>query len=417
MAETNRDEVERITEIVLAVLDARKTTNSAPHPWHIRCAGFIIDKWTFLLSLSAILAVLIASVIYHTSPLYYVKQVATADRELDAKLGKLSFRQTVAGRYVGLGNAYLDRGHFSDAAEAFADALKFDDDNVDASLGKFKSELFQVSGKGDYNPAVISVRIRFALPENDVHALTELGDLALEVDDWQKANEYYGLALQQRETPHLQEGMGRLAYQTEHFDAAVTHFARALALAPEELSYEIDLASAYLGLGQSDTAELARYAEIVKRDQERLSPYIEYAMAFGLRGDVAQMRKVVGYALPYFENEKMMALPKNDGIWMFYVAGKRFLFHSEEEKIYYMRMLSAILLALSGDTVEADRQVTKIESSTRDLPASVKGVLAAEVAVLRRQHPDLGLPPGYLPSFAASHHPANEASPPASASR
>jgi tetratricopeptide (TPR) repeat protein len=389
MAETNRGEVERITEIVLAVLDARKTTNATPDPWHIRCARFVIDKWAFLLSLAAIVAVGMASVIYHTSPLYYVKQVATADRELDAKLEKFSFQQKMAKRYVGLGNAYLDRGHYPDAAEAFTAAIKYDDDNIDARLGKFKAELFQVSGEGDYDPAVINVRIRFALPENDVHALTALGDLALQGNDWQRASQYYELALRRQETPHLRESMGQLAYQTGNLKAAVGHFDRAFALAPEELSYEINLASAVLSLGQSDAAELSRYADIVRRDRERLFPYVESAMVFGLRGDIAQMQKVVGYALPMFENDKILALPKNDGVWRFYVGGKLYLFHEGDEKVTYLRILNAILLVLSGDTTEANKQVAKIESSPLGLPASVKGMLAAEVAVLRGQHPDL----------------------------
>jgi hypothetical protein len=112
-------------------------------------------------------------------------------------------------------------------------------------------------------------------------------------------------------------------------------------------------------------------------------------MVFGLRGDIAQMQKVVGYALPMFENDKILALPKNDGVWRFYVNGKLYLFHNGDEKVTYLRMLNAILLVLSGDMTEANKQVAKIESSPLGLPASVKGMLAAEVAVLRGQHPDL----------------------------
>jgi hypothetical protein len=56
-------------------------------------------------------------------------------------------------------------------------------------------------------------------------------------------------------------------------------------------------------------------------------------------------------------------------------------------------MLNAILLVLSGDATEANKQVAKIESSP------VKGMLAAEVAVASRAASGSGLALESLPSF------------------
>ena len=168
-AQSRRLEIERITEIVLAVLDAHAKPPIPSVPWYGRWGKFLIDNWTFALSLLALGSLLGASLMYNASPLYYMKQLAASDRELNAKQAKFIFQQDQASRYVSLGKEFLDRGHFDDAFKAFDEALKFDENDVAAGLGKFKAELFKASANGEYDPEVIATWSELAkIPRNEI---------------------------------------------------------------------------------------------------------------------------------------------------------------------------------------------------------------------------------------------------------
>jgi tetratricopeptide (TPR) repeat protein len=203
---TSREEVERITRIVLAVLDARSTDAGPPgqEPWPKRLGRFLLSQWQLTALLLAAAALMIATAVYGTSPLYYVKQLAINDQELDAKSREFDYSQRMAARYIALGTSLLDQGRFEDAEDAFAEALAFDPHSVAAQLGKHKARVFAPSAGGEFDPAVIEQRITsvFADPGTgqveDPHALAALGDLMYDTHRYDAAHAYFERAIQNR---------------------------------------------------------------------------------------------------------------------------------------------------------------------------------------------------------------------------
>src|SRR5436305_234077 len=118
-----REEVLRIAEIVLTVLEARKTTTKSAS-WQTLIGTFLVERWAFVLSLFAVASLLVASFLYGASPLYYFKQIAISDHELDEKMAKAEFEKRLTTMYVELGNNLLDEGFSKEADDAFAEAQK-----------------------------------------------------------------------------------------------------------------------------------------------------------------------------------------------------------------------------------------------------------------------------------------------------
>jgi tetratricopeptide (TPR) repeat protein len=396
-AQSRRLEIERITEIVLAVLDAHAKPPIPSVPWYGRWGKFLIDNWTFALSLLALGSLLGASLMYNASPLYYMKQLAASDRELNAKQAKFIFQQDQASRYVSLGKEFLDRGHFDDAFKAFDEALKFDENDVAAGLGKFKAELFKASANGEYDPEVIATRIRFGLQDKDgdltdEHALTALGDLAFSSGDYETAKHNYDLSIKKRETPEALLGRGNVALYSENAKSAIGFFRRAHQLAPNDISYWVNLASSLSVDGYTNPSSLdqalVEYQGIVNADQEKLLPYIEVALVQLLKADFSASSKTMSYAAPLVETAKVLDLAKNQMPWNLRIDKVDFLFSSPADKRDLFCQLRALTSWLVDDTATTDTELKKLQSKPDRSSVQAESFVKAEVTLLRSRYPN-----------------------------
>jgi tetratricopeptide (TPR) repeat protein len=308
------EEIERITRVVLAVLDAKGAQRSEERSRAARLRDFLLTNWPVTTLLLSVAALGIAAFFYDASPGYYFKQLAISDRELDAKEQQFAYEQAMAEKHIALGRALLDQGRFKDAGAAFTEALGFDKHSVEARLGKFKAEFFSPSSEKQFDPAVVEQRIAtlfmnlgtggvydmsqmsdtqtFALLTNpgsrgvyDPHALTALGDLMFEAGRDDEARFYYGRAIALRpELAHAHAGLAAIAFEENDFATAAEAMQKAHDLAPSHPDYRTNLAAALLYAGRHVDA-IDHYQEIFKIDQEKLSPYLECALAFRMQGN------------------------------------------------------------------------------------------------------------------------------------
>lgn len=401
LSASQREEIARITEVVLAVLEARETGSEPSAPWYRTASSWVVENWAFVLSILALLAALAASILYDASPLHYLRQIAADDRELDAKEAQAVFEEDMAQRSVALGDALLDQGLFKDAGKAFVEALSFDKYNLAASKGKLKAELFQVSAAGDFNPAVIAARICFALGSGadctlqDAHALAALGDLAISTGDAATARGHYERALALRETPHARAGLGLIELEAAEFDKAAVDLQRAVNLAPDNVEYLTNLASALLGAGHKDPQALERalalFAVLVQKDPEQLLPYLEYAQAMRLKGDFAGSLQIIAYAVPLFDDDRILNGPKNTGLWLLLIADQQISFADAETKRRYARHVQGLCTWTAGDTASASALLHRLKGppTATGVTQAVRAALHAETALLVQRHPGM----------------------------
>ncbi len=230
-------------------------------PWWRRLWRFLLDHWGFTAFAASVAMLVVAGVVYGTSPLYWAKQVAVADRELDRKQAKLDFDREMAEHYLALGNKFLDVWNMKEAKKAFEDALKLDPTNQAAGFGLIKANAFAEAASGQFDAEVAERRLSLILEAdpNDPHAFAGLGDLYYFLGI-SKASEYYGRAVKRRKTlAHAYFGLGSCAgHPQPDYRRAANHMGKAEKLSPHNWRYRNNRAQALADLGDIDAA-IAEY--------------------------------------------------------------------------------------------------------------------------------------------------------------
>ncbi len=325
-------------------------------PWWRRLWRFLLDHWGFTAFAASVAMLVVAGVVYGTSPLYWAKQVAVADRELDRKQAKLDFDRDMAEHYLDLGNKLLDVWKMEEARKAFEDALKLDPTNQAAGFGLIKANAFAVAEPGQYDAEVAERRLSLILEAdpNDPHALAGLGDLYYFLGDLQKAAEYYGRAVKQRETlAHAYFGLGMIALGQPKPDyrGAADHMGEAAKLSPHNWRYRNNRAQALADLGDSDAA-IAEYRQLSRLDPELILPYLERAVVHRKRAtddDLGAIVQIARYVQGLFGLEKVANADKNRGLWFFETGSGRVYLTTVETKRYYVQLTLATVTFILGD--------------------------------------------------------------------
>jgi tetratricopeptide (TPR) repeat protein len=388
----SKEEIDRITRVVLAVLNAEEAQRSEPRSGVARLRDFFLGNWqlTALLLSAAVLAG--ASLIYGASPFHYFKELAVSDRELDAKERQFAYEQSMAKKHIALGLALLDQGRFKDSASAFETALSLDEHSVDARLGKFKAEFFAPSSEKQFDPAVIEQRIETVYTNSktgdieDPHALAALGDLMFATGRTDEARSYYKRAIDARpQLAHAHAKLAEIAFEESNFVAAADAMQKAYDLAKSNPDYRTNLASALLYAGKYDDA-INRYQEIFRIDQEKLSPYLECALAYRLEGEFQKSLTIIEYALDSFD--KVLKLPKNSSSdWLFIVNGTRYYLTNSDEKRGYAYRTAELSAYLAGNTAEQKRLNEGDYGPDLPVPQAIRDAIGAELTELHQRQP------------------------------
>jgi len=385
------EDIRRITEIVLNVLRHSADDGPVGVHWISRFGSWVVERWAFILSVVAALTLIGASVIYGASPLFYLRQIAAEDRKLDAAEQKRNFELEMSSRSIKYGNALLDQGLFEDARSAFDEALGLNPYSVEAGVGRIKASLFDASKNRQFDRAVIAARICFSFAEGDdcnlrdVHAITALADLAASGGDGGSAASYYEKSLSTRETSYAHHGRGLVAYQSGDYAKSANELLRAVALSPERIEFRVNLASAFLALGQKDNEMLDRAISelqiISERDKENLSHYVEYAFAYRWKGMIDESNQIMQYAIELSENADLMRLPKNAGPWVFVIGDSSIWVGDDKSKIMFLKYMRSLGMWLIGD----QKDMIELEKASPEQMEIIDSALGAEIALIRER--------------------------------
>ena len=387
-------EVERIVAVVLATLAARE--GGAARPSRLRAGLDALKAYLPVLVLaSSALALVVAAVVYGASPLYYVKRLAVQDAELDAQRRLAEHDRELAGRLAELGRRLLAQGRFADAQNAFAEARELAPSDVAVSLGLRKAEVFRRSAAGDYDPAVVGLRLRtlFAGVAGDDGdcaadaicdpvALAVLGDHLRETGRVEAAREHYHAALaRDPEVVIAHAGLGELAFARADPEAAAAHYERALARAPDAPLVRGALAAALVRAERLDEA-LPHFEAAVALDPDQLATRADYARALRRSGRLDDAYGLVRAVLSHLDDDALWNELSNRALWELSIDGTPHYLQSRSEKIAYFHLSASLAAAFGGRIELARTHVASVPAEHRELRAII-----AEVNFLKRLYP------------------------------
>ncbi len=282
-----------------------------------------IEKLNHLLTTFAFLAVLGVLFIsywgYGASPLYYFKQLAVADQELDRKQRQFEMESQLSDQFNELGNRFLNLGKYEDAAQAFQESLTLNKYNAHAQFGLFKAKLLQPSQAKQADLSVIRQRIELLLKHHpdDPHGLVARALWNYNLGQSQVAETMFRQVVSRH--PEVSEalyGLATLKIRKPDYPEAISLLEQATEQAPFEARYWNNLAYAYYQNEQYAQATQA-YGKTRLLDGDYALPWLEEAQVVLLdKENVERSQVLVKQFLKLMSDEKVSRLPKNQAAYL-----------------------------------------------------------------------------------------------------
>lgn len=163
-----------------------------------------------------------------------------------------------------LGNSYLAKSNYRDAADSFEKALALDANFYDArfNLGKALLELGEIDAAKENFEAVLEVT------PNKAHALSGIADVLLLKREYTKASEFYDEAIKfNAEFSPAHVGLGKIFLNLNDIDSAITQFKRALEINPNNIEALMFCGDALRKQDKLEAATAA-YKDVLEIDPE-----------------------------------------------------------------------------------------------------------------------------------------------------
>jgi tetratricopeptide (TPR) repeat protein len=304
------DRVEEITRVVLRVIEEHRPPPQRAGP-AARFWGWLRDHPTLPLAfLGFLLVVLMARAFFGVGFWAIASQVAGDYKETQQ-------RQDLIDEHLDLGDRFLGAGELVAAREEFQQALKLEATNVDARRGLLRATVFDPIVKGDYNPAIVEMRLEFLLDldEDDADAHAFLGDVDAEQFDYDQALAHYETARKKDpDLPHAYAGFAIVYGLRDQSGRAAEMYRRALELAPSAPIYRSNLAYELFRTRRYKAA-IREYEHVISQDPVLMPAYNELASTYRAHGDLANARRYQEHLLRLFTDKDALAAERNGGYW------------------------------------------------------------------------------------------------------
>jgi tetratricopeptide (TPR) repeat protein len=165
------------------------------------------------------------------------------------------------------------------SAEDPADATKVDNPNPAVSA-ETKGDLARIHI--NYESAISYYLSALRATPRNPNLYNKLGITELQLHERGAASKYFKLALKvDPRNAHALNNLGAVAYLDRKYNPAVRYYKQALALEEENASFHLNIAEAWMSLGQADRA-MTEYARALELDADILNSSQE--------GSIAQVR-------------------------------------------------------------------------------------------------------------------------------
>lgn len=404
------ERLREIVRIVRAALDSPKQAEARPSPI-ARCGMFLVANWTFTAFLASVMLLALAWLLYDTSPLYWAKQIRSADLELDRKDAKLAFDREVADRYRMQGEKLLDVWQMADAEKAFQKALELDPASTQAALGLTKAQMFALPSSGRYDAEVVGQRIGIIEEVasksckqraseasgdhdsecHDAHALAARGDLNYFLGAWPEAQADYREALALRPTlAHAHFGLGMTELKQQRWPEAAAEFGRAADLSPYNWKYQTNRVFALVSTGDWAAAK-AEYQRLWRLAPDLALPYVEAAAVYRKtagNGDLNYILQITQHVDVLLAGREIDS--RNLETWLLRTDNSEIApLAGLEEKRAYLGLSIGATLFLLGDEQGGVARARQVPVLQRDMAVTVSRLVEHDCAEIEIARPDL----------------------------
>jgi tetratricopeptide (TPR) repeat protein len=385
--------LEEIVRAVVAALDAERTP--PPSVWR-RIGGsgaWVVKNAAGLLALGALLLIGIGLVARGINPL-------TVPDTLVEDYRQSQDRSELVDEHVAIGNDLLNIGQPEAAKKEFEAALALDESSSEASLGVFKTQLFEPIGRGGSDPAIYERRLLHLARKypDDSHAAAYYADALVAGSALEDATTEYDRALGlDSANATAVVGKGIVEDLQNHPEQALAYYQQAEGLSPNTQAFVNNVAYQLFRLGRYDEA-IAKYRQLLDNDDRFLLSYYILAQALRIQGDLESAAAYQRAALQLLADKEVSQLLRNSNWWLFHTSdvgaeapAAGVVVRTLDEKRYYAALSHALTLHVSGRSGAARAEVVRARKLGVDAldRNAIAGILAYDAQLLGAHQPQL----------------------------
>jgi tetratricopeptide (TPR) repeat protein len=273
------------------------------------------------------------------------------------------------------GNQLIDIGLYAEARNAFQSAWSFNPLSSAAALGIEKTALVEM--KSDLVRFEQQAQRLYQKAPHDPHVNMFMGDLALRLDDREKALGFYKKAVELR--PELAEAHfapGRLYDQDGNRDKAKSEYEKASRISSTTPKYRNNLADLLFREGNYDEA-IKQYGV----NNEYPLSALEIGKIYWAKGDIAQARDQQRQAIVWLEDENIVTKPWNQGPWEFEISRNQGVrLSTVREKHCYAHYTLSVSSYLLGEEADAESHGKKAQELCPTAENDLKAIVGYDLA-------------------------------------
>lgn len=293
-----------------------------------------------ILFVLTIVGLIIGRFVYKISLLQPLEKIANEQQEYRRKNSQEALKKAITDRHLLLGNNFLNVGNLNAAKLEYKAALSVDPINEEASMGLFKSQIYDNIENFGFTPEVLmkKVDLIFQYNSDDAHAFYFMG-LLYRTIDYQLAIDYFKKAIDSN--PHFPDAYYRIGMLYEIVDElntglALKYYEKALELSKFNQTYLNNLGYQYFQLGIYDKA-IEHYETLIKLDKEDILPYLTISTSYLLNGNLEKSCLFANQFVDKFQKKPtIMEVGFNKMEWYFECFNaEKILLETKDKKMMY----------------------------------------------------------------------------------
>jgi tetratricopeptide (TPR) repeat protein len=365
--DTDKSKIEEITKVVLEVIKSQSEINKKQKsPWERRLSFCYENKILFVILLT-IISALIGWVAFGISPFHSLQEIAHNQKDYKRKEERLEFEKKIVDRHLYLANLFMNGMDIDKADTEYEHVLKLDPDNIEAHLGKLKTEVFLELKKEDYNPEITEMRLRLLQRErpDDPHIFTLLGAINSNVNK-DSAIHFYEKAIAKDSTVSAAfEGLAELYDKDKKQDSALFYYEKASNISKWNQGYLNNIAYQHYQRNDFEKA-IEKYKSLLKLNDRFLLSYYTLSNSYRIKGNLDSANYFSLVLRSLLDSSSITSLKINNNEWFFHTDNSETIsfFDMNQKKCYayYSAALtnclfSNFILATFNQTLQTNPQL------------------------------------------------------------
>ncbi len=349
--------------------------------------SYVVNHWSFFVSIISVLTLLIGCLVYNVSPIHTIREISIKQHQENLKNDFIEYHND-------LGTQFLKLEQYDAARSEFKQVLEVDPLNQQARTGLRECEVFKDISNTSSDPEITKMELDEMMNENTSSPLIYLylGDFALRIGDQKTALAYYQKSIDLDNTvADAYFNMGRIYDQQNQTDKAMEYYNKALNLSNMDLKFINGIA--YLYYEKKDYPKAIKlYNYIYLLDSKYLLPYYSYSNSYRLLGNLNSALRYQELLIELLDDNNITNLEINkDHGWYLYANSKKSIYlENDPERKYYAYYSIALTYYLLGDekkTIEYVKRANDLHIA-KHLESDAKELIDFDIKNLQVEQPN-----------------------------